>query len=89
MYKAQKVIESRQSKYQLLFDRAITQVLPGLSKTSTQCPQTWMMECLALYKDNSALIAFTKNLLWLWNTNLEANSKAISQTTINVGYTPS
>lgn len=44
-------------------------------KASSSLSHTWILECLVLYKANSALITFIGNSVGLWKTTLDGCSK--------------
>lgn len=87
MSKAQNGIgnNTRGTKHQQLVERAITQEFKtrqtNLAYDYDSVSHTWILECLALYKANSALMTFTIYSMQLWKTSLEANSKTNAQVT--------
>lgn len=76
----------RGAKHQLLADRAVAQDcktrLTNLctawidyKKAYDSMSQTWILECLELYKINRTPRAFIRNSVEMWRTTLEANFK--------------
>ena len=54
-------------------------------KAYDSIPHTWILKCLELYKIDRTLRAFIKNLMGLWKTSLEVNSRPTAQTIIKWG----
>lgn len=55
-------------------------------KASSSLSHTWILECLVLYKANSALITFIGNSVGLWKTTLDGCSKAIGPSSAWPGF---